>query len=105
VFIFSDDVDIPYGGKNSKETVQGIFGQDMFRQPDFIDDGGPLGTHSIHKYASTQTRKTAAPKKKNMSERGGKERGEILMFTMMWSYRTHIPNWRRNSVLEELASM
>jgi hypothetical protein len=57
VFSFSDDVETPSSGKKSKETVQGIFGQDMFKRPKFIDNQGPLGTHSIRKYASTHTRK------------------------------------------------
>jgi hypothetical protein len=33
VFNFSDDVEIPSGGNKSKETVQGIFGQDIFKRP------------------------------------------------------------------------
>jgi hypothetical protein len=105
VFSFSDNVEIPSGGKKSKETVQGIFGQDMFKRPEFIDDEGPLGTHSIRKYASTHTRKNGCTKDEKISEGGGKERGGLLMFTMMLSYRTQMQKWRRNYVLEELASM
>jgi hypothetical protein len=58
-------VSIPGGGRKTKEIVQSILGQRIFKQPEFqsiIGEGGNadkavglLGSHSIRKFAATHT--------------------------------------------------
>lgn len=61
LFAFSDDVTVPNGGEKSKATAQDIFGSDIFNQPEF-EDTGPLGSHSVRKYASSHARKGGSTK-------------------------------------------
>lgn len=62
VFAFSDDNNIPKGGIKSKQTVQTIFAKDIFPMPQFVNEGGPLGSHSVRKMGSTESRRRGATK-------------------------------------------
>ena len=69
LFSFSDDVSIPGGGLKTKDVVQNILGQHVFRRPEFQsiigEEGadnaneriGLLGSHSIRKFAATHSRR------------------------------------------------
>lgn len=62
IFAFSDDILVPKGGHKSKGLVQSIFRSSIFNRPEFAPEKGLLGSHSIRKYASTETRKRGATK-------------------------------------------
>jgi hypothetical protein len=47
VFSFSNNIDIPTGGNKAKDVVQNVFGQKVFNQEEFLNNEGPLGSHSI----------------------------------------------------------
>jgi hypothetical protein len=54
---------IPLGGQKSKDIAQNIFGQRIFKRDDFLAaKGGPLGSHSVHKYAVTHGRRCGVSK-------------------------------------------
>ena len=58
VFAFSEDITVPKGGQKAKDIAQVIFGQKVFPGPQFVDnENGPLGSHSIRKYAATHARR------------------------------------------------
>jgi hypothetical protein len=59
---FSDDIEVPSGGGKAKDTVQDIFGKEVFKREEFTDSKGPLGSHSIQKYASTHVRRSGINK-------------------------------------------
>ena len=61
LFAFSDDVTIPRGGEKAKATVQNIYLTEVFKRPEF-ENTGPVGSHSIRKYASTDVRNKGASK-------------------------------------------
>ena len=61
LFVFSDDVTIPEGGKKSKNNVQKFFVEEIFNRPDFADPG-LLGSHSFRKFAATLCRQKGATK-------------------------------------------
>ena len=61
LFAFSDDTAVPNGGVKAKATVQNIYRSDIFKRPEFTDTG-PLGSHSVCKFASTECRKKGASK-------------------------------------------
>jgi hypothetical protein len=61
LFAFSDDGSIPGGGLKTKKTVQNIFQSNIFNLPEFAQTG-PLGSHSIRKYASSDCRNKGASK-------------------------------------------
>jgi len=42
--------------------VQNIFGHKMFNREEFIDDEGPLGSHSIRKFGATHVRRCGCSK-------------------------------------------
>ena len=50
-------------GKKAKDWVQHMLAQEIFHLPEF-NIGGPVGTHSIRKYASTHARKNRYSKDK-----------------------------------------
>jgi len=62
VFAFTPDCTSPGGGKKSKVIAQRIFGQGVFRRPEFMvldeetDKVGQLGSHRIRKSAATRMR-------------------------------------------------
>ena len=72
LFSFCDDVSIPGGGQKTKEIVQTILGQHIFKRPEFqsiIGESGDadeavglLGSHSIRKFAATHTRRCGITK-------------------------------------------
>jgi hypothetical protein len=62
VFSFSNDVDIPSGGVKTKDVVQNVFGQKVFNREEFLDDEGPLGSHSIRKFGATHVRRCGCSK-------------------------------------------
>ena len=74
LFAFSDDISIPGGGLKTKDVVQNILGQHVFRRPEFqsiigeegadnADVGiGLLGSHSIRKFAATHSRRCGITK-------------------------------------------
>ena len=74
LFSFSDDVSIPGGGLKTKDVVQNILGQHVFRRPEFQsiigEEGadnaneriGLLGSHSIRKFAATHSRRCGITK-------------------------------------------
>jgi hypothetical protein len=63
VFAFSEDITVPKGGQKAKDIAQVIFGQKVFPGPQFVDDeNGPLGSHSIRKYAATHARRCGVTK-------------------------------------------
>jgi hypothetical protein len=51
-FTFSDDITVPGGRHEAKETAPNILGQKALRMKEF-QSGGLLGSHSICKFAST----------------------------------------------------
>ena len=61
LFTFSDDTVVPRGGVKPKTWVQNINMSDIFKRPEFVDTG-PLGSHSVRKFASTECRKKGATK-------------------------------------------
>ena len=61
VFAFSDNITMPSRGQKSKETVQNIFGQKVFKREEF-QESGLLGSHSICKFASTHVRECGISK-------------------------------------------
>jgi len=80
LFCFCNDVTVPGGGQKTKEIVQNVLGQQIFKQAEFVghvaanDDGdhrhdneakesaGFLGSHSIRKYAATHARRCGCTK-------------------------------------------
>jgi hypothetical protein len=77
VFGFSDDIQVPRGGGKAKDTVQDIFGKEVFKQEEFTDNAGPLGSHSVGKYASTHVCRSDINKdKKDIRERW-KRKGRV----------------------------
>jgi hypothetical protein len=62
VYAFSDDNNVPSGGIKSKQTVQTVFARDIFPRPQFVNQGGPLGSHSVRKMGSTEARRRGATK-------------------------------------------
>jgi hypothetical protein len=61
LFAFSNDASIPMGGIKSKRAVQKIFHSNVFNLPEFAETG-PLGSHSVRKYASSDCRNKGATK-------------------------------------------
>jgi hypothetical protein len=62
-FSFSDDITIPLGGQKSKDIAQNIFGQRIFKKDEFLAaKGGPLGSHSVCKYAAAHVRRCGVSK-------------------------------------------
>ena len=61
IFGFNDDFTIPDGSQKAKTWVQHMLHQEVFQLPEF-HVGGPVGTHSIRKYASTHARKNGCSK-------------------------------------------
>ena len=61
IFGFNDDYRIPEGGKKAKDWVQNMLTEEVFHLPEF-HIGGPVGTQSIRKYASTHSRKNGCSK-------------------------------------------
>jgi hypothetical protein len=58
LFSFSDDITIPLGGQKSNDIAQNIFGQQIFmREELLVAEWGPLGSHSVCKYAATHVRR------------------------------------------------
>ena len=65
LFPFTDDITIPLGGQKSKDIAQNIFGQRIFKREEFSAvDTGPLGSHSVRKYAATHVRRCGVTKNK-----------------------------------------
>ena len=74
LFSFSDDISVPGGGQKTKDIVQNILGQHVFRRPEFQsiigEEGadnaderiGLLGSHSIRKFAATHSRRCGITK-------------------------------------------
>jgi hypothetical protein len=61
LFAFSEDATVPEGGIKSKRTVQAIFQSNIFSLPEFAETG-PLGSHSVRKFASSDCRNKGASK-------------------------------------------
>eukprot|EP00980_Cylindrotheca_fusiformis_P006798 scaffold1423_cov74-Cylindrotheca_fusiformis.AAC.1 len=61
LFSFSDDVTIPRGGDKSSSMVQHLLQSAIFNKPEF-QQSGPLGSHSLRKYAATTVRNKGASK-------------------------------------------
>ena len=47
IFGLNEDVQVPQGGDKIKDAVSDIFAKEVFNQPKFVTDDGPLGTHSF----------------------------------------------------------
>ena len=62
IFGLNQDVRVPQGGDKIKDAVSDIFAKEVFNQPEFVMEGGPLGTHSIRKFASTFCRRNGCTK-------------------------------------------
>jgi len=56
IFGFTDNITIPDGGEKAKDQVQTIFSSEIFNRQEFVDTG-PLGSHSVRKFASSHVRK------------------------------------------------
>jgi Pre-mRNA cleavage and polyadenylation specificity factor len=56
MFGFTDNIMIPKGGEHAKDLVQSIFNSEIFNRQEFVDTG-PLGSHSVRKFASSHVRK------------------------------------------------
>jgi hypothetical protein len=75
LFCFCNDVTVPGGGQKTKDIVQNILGQHIFKQAEFLGDAdadddeaqaaGFLGSHSIRKYAATHARRCGCTKDEN----------------------------------------
>jgi hypothetical protein len=63
VLSFSNNNEVPEGGKRAKDTSMNNM-RNIFNHPDFDLDAaaGPLGTHSVRKFASTRARRMGASK-------------------------------------------
>jgi hypothetical protein len=61
LFAFSEDVSVPEGGLKTKKTVQAIFQSSIFSLAEFAETG-PLGSHSVRKFASSDCRNKGASK-------------------------------------------
>ena len=72
LFCFCNDITVPGGGQKTKDIVQNILGQQIFKQAEFLGDAdaddneaqaaGFLGSHSIRKYAATHARRCGCTK-------------------------------------------
>ena len=47
VFRFNNNLSVPKGGEKASKFLLKIFSTEIFNQPQFITDKGPLGSHSI----------------------------------------------------------
>lgn len=56
MFGFTDNIMVPKGGEHAKDLVQSIFNSEIFNRQEFVDTG-PLGSHSVRKFASSHVRK------------------------------------------------
>lgn len=63
VLSFSNNIDVPGGGQRAKETAMNYM-REIFNNNEFNSDAdaGPLGTHSLRKFASTWARRNGASK-------------------------------------------
>ena len=62
-FPFTNDIKIPLGGQKSKDIAQNIFRQQIFKREESSEvDTGPLGSHSVRKYAATHVRRCGVTK-------------------------------------------
>ena len=64
IFGLNEDVQVPQGGDKIKDAISDIFTKEVFNQPEFVTDDGPLGTHSFRKFASTFCRRNGCSKDK-----------------------------------------
>jgi len=84
VLSFSNNHSIPAGGQRAKETAMNtmreIFNDDGFQGLHAEDNGdaGPLGTHSVRKFASTWARRNGASRDEKDYIQGAMEKGEGL---------------------------
>ena len=62
IFGLNKDVRVPQGGDKIKDAVLDIFAKEVFNQPKFVTDDGPLGIHSFRKFASTFCRRNGCSK-------------------------------------------
>lgn len=67
LFAFSEDVTGPTGGVKSKNTVQKIYQQDIFKCQEFAQ-AGPLGSCSVRKISACR-KKGASKDEKNLQGR------------------------------------
>jgi hypothetical protein len=83
LFSFSDDIEVPSGGKKAKNIVQGILGQKVFKMEEFTSENRDtsaallLGIHSIRKFASTRARKCGCTKDEKDIRGRWKSRGRV----------------------------
>lgn len=75
IFGLNEDVEVPKGGDKIKDAVSDIFAKDVFNQPEFLTDDGPLGTHSFRKFASTFCRRNGCSKDEKDHRGRWKRRG------------------------------
>jgi hypothetical protein len=61
LFAFSNDSAVPRGGVKAKTTVQDAFKDGVFNRAEFAETG-PLGSHSVRKFASSNCRNKGATK-------------------------------------------
>jgi hypothetical protein len=93
LFSFCDDVSIPGGGRKTKEIVQSILGQRIFKRPEFqsiIGEGGNadeavglLGSHSIRKFAATRTH---CPMRNVVKQVGRKSISFLITFLYCYAF-------------------
>lgn len=62
LFAFSNDVSIPNGGYKAKAEVQSIYSGAIFSREEFVNSGGPVGSHSTRKMGSSMCRNKGASK-------------------------------------------
>jgi hypothetical protein len=101
-----DDFRIPEGGQKAKDWVQQhMLAEEVFHLPEF-HIGGPVGTHSIRKYASTNMQgRTDARKTRRIFVAAGRKESVIRMSIMTLSSRSLMQKLLESSALVDHVSM
>jgi hypothetical protein len=99
-FSFSNNVDIPTGGVKAKDVVQNVFGQKLFNLEEFLDDEGPLGSHSIQKFGITHIRQCGCSKDERIFRDNERVREGFQMCMMTLSCLIQTQRWLKSCVSE-----
>lgn len=98
VFAFSDDITIPNGGVKSKDTVQGVFGKDVFKRMSSLMVKDPLAATVFENMLLVMFDDADVQKMRKTFVNDGKGRGECRMYMMMWSSLIPMPKYVKSSV-------
>jgi hypothetical protein len=103
VFAFTEDIMMPSAGQKANDMAQTIFGQRIFRRPEF-QASGLLGSHSIRKFASTHVCNCGIFRRTTKTlEAVGRGRAEFQIVMTTWNCRTLISKLLKSCVLVVIA--